>query len=232
MTFFERVRHRLRSLQAGLRQARRSLRLGLTMPPIAGADDGGGGSGEGGGGEGKGSGEAGGSGSGDGSGSGEGAGEGEGEKPPWGSDEEFDAKRAWQLIQDVREDSKKTKAERDELRGKVKKHEDASKSDQEKLEERTTTAEKNAAEAIKEAARLRVALRKGLTETQAKRLVGDDEEALEKDADELLESFRSENGDGDGKPRRPKERLRPGAQPSTEVDETDPAKLAGQVPRW
>lgn len=209
MTFLARMRYRLRGLWAGVL-------LGLTIKPIAGAEDdpppepkpdptpkpdp-----------EKKDPPEA---------------------KPPWGSDEEFDPAKAWKLIQDVRDDAKKAKAEREELRGKVKTHEDATKSDQQKLEERATRAESKAAAAETDAARLRVALRKGLTETQAKRLVGDNEEELEKDADELLESFRSENGGGDDKSRRPKERLRPGAAPSAETEETDPAKLAGQVPRW
>lgn len=40
-----------------------------------------------------------------------------------------------------------------------------------------------------ETLKLRVALRKGLTEHQAKRLVGKDEAELETDADELVESF-------------------------------------------
>jgi hypothetical protein len=212
MTLIERIRYRLRML-----------RLGLTLKPIAGAD-------------GEGGGEP--------SGGGEPAGKGgepepkggqepekKEEKPPWGSDDEFDPKRAWKLIQDVRSDAEKAKTERDKLREDQKSREDAEKSDQQKLEERATGAEKDAGEAKAEAARLKVALRKGLTETQAKRLVGQTEEDLEKDADELLESFKSESG-GEEPSRRPKERLRPGAAPSAEPEESDPAKLAGQVPRY
>jgi hypothetical protein len=78
---------------------------------------------------------------------------------------------------------------------------------------------------------LRVALNKGLTETQAKRLVGDSEEDLEKDADELLSSFRAEDDDPDERPRRPRERLRPGAAPAVEPENDDPASLAEAVPR-
>lgn len=151
------------------------------------------------------------------------------EKPPWGSDDEFDPQRAWKLIQDVRSDADKRKAEAEELRQKVKKHEDASKSDQEKLEERATTAEQRAVKAEKEAARFKVALKKGLTEVQARRLVGDSEEDLAKDADELLASFKgSENEESQ---RRPRENLRPGAAPSSEPEENDPKKLAESVPR-
>lgn len=155
------------------------------------------------------------------------------EKPPWGSDEEFDAEKAWRLIQNVRSDADKAKKERDEFRAKVDKHEDENKSESQRLEDRATKAERRADEAEQESARLRVALKKGLNLSQAKRLVGASEDELEQDADELLETFRSENGEqGDPPPRRPTEKLRPGAAPSSDGDgEDDPKKLAEQVPR-
>lgn len=111
----------------------------------------------------------------------------------------------------------------------LKEIEDSKKSEVERLQERIAELEP----ASKEAARLRVALRKGLTETQAKRLVGDTEEDLEQDADELLATFAppSEEHEGDTPTpaRRPQERLRPGATPSAEPHETDPMKLAEAV---
>jgi hypothetical protein len=96
--------------------------------------------------------------------------------------------------------------------------------------------------------RLRVAIRLGLNETQAKRLVGSNEEELEDDAKELLAAFRPAEKDGDkakdeepegeserpeNSRRRPQERLRPGAVPDadTEPEELDPRKLAARVPR-
>jgi hypothetical protein len=118
-----------------------------------------------------------------------------------------------------------------EMAAKLKKFEDADKTDGEKLHERLSTAEKDAASNRQDAARLRVALKKGLTETQAKRLVGESEEDLEADADALLDSFKSDDDEGEKPARRPKERLRPGAAPSSEPEETDPAKLAASVPR-
>jgi hypothetical protein len=151
-------------------------------------------------------------------------------KPPWTSDD-FDPERAAKLLENLRDDLDKIKGERDDLRTKVQEHEDATKSDTQKLEERATKAEARAAAAENSAARLRVALNKGLTETQAKRLVGDSEEDLEKDADELLSSFRAEDDDPDERPRRPRERLRPGAAPAVEPENDDPASLAEAVPR-
>lgn len=218
MTRFQRLRYRLHMLW-----------LGWSTPMIAGgAEDGGDGGGEGGDdGKGEGNDPAGKSGK-----EGEGEPAGAEKDPPWGKDEDFDPKRAWSLITGIRSDLDKVRTERDELSGKVKKHEDATKSDQEKLEEAKTTAEQRATKAETDAARLRVALKKGLSETQAKRLVGSDEEELEKDADELLESFKQEDEEGQESQRRPKERLRPGAAPAAKPDESDPAKLAEGVSRW
>ena len=154
-------------------------------------------------------------------------------KKPWGDDADFDPAKAWKLITNLRGDIEKAKKTGAELAAKVKEHEDASKSDADKLEERATLAEQKAAATEREAARLKIALKKGLTETQAKRLVGDNEDELEKDADDLLASFKDddEGDDGDGTRRTPKPRMRTGAAPSSEPDETDPEKLAEQVPR-
>src|SRR4051812_42199232 len=83
------------------------------------------------------------------------------QKPPWGKDDEFNPERAWKLIQDLRGDLDKVKSDRDELRDKVGKHEDASKSETQRLEERATNAEQRAAAAEADVARYRVALKKG-----------------------------------------------------------------------
>lgn len=157
------------------------------------------------------------------------------EKPPWGDDANFDPQRAWKLIQDVRSDLDKVKNERDTLRKEKADREEAEKTDEQKREDAKAAAEKTATEAQREAIRLRVALRKGLDETQSKRLVGETEEELEKDADDLVASFKNEdeggNEGGQEPRRRPQERVRPGAVPSSEPEETDPKKLADAVPR-
>lgn len=117
------------------------------------------------------------------------------------------------------------------LAQKAKELEDAGKSETEKLTERVTAAEKAAADSTDEVLRLRVALRKSLTLTQAKRLVGSTEEELEADAEELLASF---GGDGksERKPKisgKPKEHLRGGGDPDEEPDETDVRKLGARM---
>lgn len=118
----------------------------------------------------------------------------------------------------------KVKAQREELRGQVAQFEDAAKTDQEREAERLAELEKSSTAAAAENARLRVAMDKGLSVAQAKRLVGDDEEALSADADKLLEEF----GSPSEPPRRPRERLTPGASPSSD-DAVDPDELADKI---
>jgi hypothetical protein len=157
------------------------------------------------------------------------------------SPEEFDADKAKAKIKKANNEAanlRKRLKELEPLAKKAKELEDAQKSESEKLTEAKSTAEKQAAEAAQEAARLRVALKKGLTETQAKRLVGDSEEELETDADELLASFKPAEEEKEEKEspedtrRRPKEKLRPGAVKSADPEETDPRKLAEGLPSF
>ena len=64
------------------------------------------------------------------------------------------------------------------------------KTDGEKAEAARKTAEDRAVKAERDAMLLRVAMRKGLTDVQARRLVGQTEEELETDADDLLRTFK------------------------------------------
>jgi hypothetical protein len=109
----------------------------------------------------------------------------------------------------------------------------STKSDLEKANEKATAAEARAAEAEARAMRLEVATEKGLTPAQAKRLSGSTREDLEKDADELLETFGGNASGGTPPPARRPAELRGGNDPSTQAteEETDPAKLAASVPR-
>lgn len=112
---------------------------------------------------------------------------------------------------------------------KLKKIEDEGKSETERLTAAQQTAERERDEARNEALRMRVGVRKGLTETQAKRLVGANEDELEKDADELVATFapkKEENGERKQPP--PRERLRSGSQPAAEQAE-DPKKIAESI---
>lgn len=120
---------------------------------------------------------------------------------------------------------KRLKAAEDRLR----EIDDAGKSESEKNAERLAELEKQAADLP----RLRVALRKGLTEQQAARLVGTTEEELEADADAYLEELgvTSKTDKTDKVKTRPRTALKGGSKPDDEPDETDPRKLAAAVPK-
>jgi hypothetical protein len=143
---------------------------------------------------------------------------------------ESDKPRSDDDVEKLKAALKKANKEAEQHRLKLKELEDRDKTDAERLAETNRTLEERARRAEIDLCRYRVAMRKGLTETQARRLVGESEEDLEADADELLEAFNT------GRPAepaggRPKERLRSGAVPDAEPEETDPAKLAALVPR-
>jgi hypothetical protein len=131
------------------------------------------------------------------------------------------------------DDAKKHRLRNKELEplaARAKELEEAGKTEQQKLSEKLADAEKAGASTAGELLKLRVALRKGLTEKQAARLVGATEEELEADADELVATFGGNSTTPP--PGRPRERMRGGSDPGAEPDETDPRKLAALIPRY
>lgn len=154
-----------------------------------------------------------------------------------GDSQTFDAA----YVKKLREENARHRREKQELAGRLQSFEDANKSELERAQEAHKTAEQRAAAAESAALRLEVALEKapeGMSIQQvrklAKRLTGATHEELEADAEELFADFAPESDDGgQGPPRGPRERLRPGAAPSSDGDddETDPDKLADLVPR-
>lgn len=125
-------------------------------------------------------------------------------------------------------------ADYDELKAKADKfdeHEAANKSEVDKLREQVETLTKSQTAAEAKALRAEVAMAKGLTDAQAKRLSGSTREELEADADELVEMFK---GQGNNPPpsNRPKPNLAGGSDPTEVPEETDPKKLAESVPPY
>lgn len=164
--------------------------------------------------------------------------------PESNTDWEAESKRLKALLNKETDYRKRNDAkvrELEPLAKRAKELEDAGKSDMERLTSELQGHTVRADKAEQELMRLRVAVRKGLTEVQARRLVGSSEEELEADADDLMASFRPATPEPEPEPeprsdnsrRRPQERLRPGAVPDadTEPEETDPRKLAAMVPR-
>lgn len=166
---------------------------------------------------------------------------------PAGGDQDGEIRKLREQLRRETEYRKRNDArvkELEPLAAKARELEDASKTDLERLTGELDSHRGRADKAEGELLRLRVALRKGLTETQAKRLIGSSEDELEADADDLLASFspkKDPEPDPEPEPEpsrtnrrdRPQERLRPGAVPDadTEPEETDPRKLAAMIPR-
>lgn len=136
----------------------------------------------------------------------------------------------------MRASLRKANKEAADARAAVKKFEDAGKSEIERL-----TGERDEHKAAASAAELRamkaeVALDKGLSRTQAKRLVGSTIDELEADADELIKDLGAGKPDADTTRRppgqAPRERLRSGGGAEREEpEEMDPRKLAERIRR-
>lgn len=123
----------------------------------------------------------------------------------------------------------KANEEAKQARLKVKEYEDRDKTDAERTSEKLQTLEKDLTTAQADAVRFEIALEKGLTKSQAKRLVGSTREELEADADELMKDLGlDDEGEKPSSPRRPKERLKPGASNQDEPEKS-PQELADAV---
>lgn len=151
------------------------------------------------------------------------------------ADDGFDEDRARKAIAKKNSENaslRKRLKELEPLAAKAKELEDAGKTEAQRLTEDRDGHRTRADKAEAEAARLRVALKKGLTATQAKRLVGSTEDELEADADELLASFSPQDGPKPKPPAgKPRPNLRGGGNPDDPPEETDPAKLADAIGR-
>ena len=119
----------------------------------------------------------------------------------------------------------------------LKKYEDANKSESERLQEAVATHQTRAerAEAAlkrREIAESRAPEHATVAQIKAvsKRLAGESEDDLEADADELF-ALLAPAPSALKTPSRPRERLRGGGEPDEATEETDPRKLAAQIPR-
>lgn len=128
---------------------------------------------------------------------------------------------------------RKANKEAEQFRLKLKEFEDRDKTESEKLADTNRTLEERARKAEIDLCRYRVAMRKGLTETQARRLVGESEEDFESDADELVAAFKGDEPEAPPPATggRPKEKLKPGAVADAEPD-PDPAEAVAAIPRY
>jgi hypothetical protein len=108
------------------------------------------------------------------------------ETTPTGTDQEVDFKaeaEKWKALSRQNEATAKANAEKAKQFDAL---EEANKTEQQRLNDRVAAAEAALAQKVLEADRASVALEKGLTASQAKRLVGSDRDELAADAEQLL----------------------------------------------
>lgn len=122
----------------------------------------------------------------------------------------------------------------DDLKAKADKydeHEAANKSETDKLREQVETLTKAQTDAESKALRAEIAMAKGLSAAQAKRMVGATREELEADADEILEAFPAQHGSTPPPSDTPKPDLSGGSDPTDGADDVDIRKVVESIPR-
>lgn len=114
-----------------------------------------------------------------------------------------------------------------DLAARLKELEDKDKSETDRLREENVGLKQQVSDAEAKATRFEVAAEKGV---KPRWLTGTTREELEAAADEYLTDHPSATGAGPA-PSKPTEALSGGGDPTEEPDETDPRKLAEQIPR-
>lgn len=112
----------------------------------------------------------------------------------------------------------------------MKAFEDKDKTETERLRDELEQLRAASSEATVKALRAEVAMSKGLTPAQAKRLVGATLEELEADADEILEAFPTKPPSSPPPTRDPAPDLRGGHDP-TDSTPVDMRKIVDSIPR-
>lgn len=171
--------------------------------------------------------------------------------PPWGDDDEkLDVEKVKKLVFDLKVDKETLQernsaltTERDDFKTKLTEKEREGESEQDKLKRELEEAKQKLAAVPStdvERLKLEVALDKGMTLVQAKRLVGTTKEELEADAEELVKSFggngKGDNNDddGDGKDvrRRPRSVSNAGDPDPDAGTPLDVGKALESIPRY
>lgn len=152
----------------------------------------------------------------------------EGRKAPWDA-ENFDSDRAAALLRNLDADLKKAQAERDEFKQKHDDAENAKLSDLQRAEKERDDNAKLASDLSLENARLKALIKHGLDEEDLEFIGGQTPDEIATRAAKY--AARHVQKDAAPPSKRPTTRLRGGSDPNEEPDETDPRKLAEQIPR-
>lgn len=118
-----------------------------------------------------------------------------------------------------------------DVQAQLKELSDKDKSEVEKLRDEVAALSKERDEHANKVLRAEVAMAKGLTAAQAKRLVGATKEDLEADADEILEAFPTKASVTPPPSKKPSPDLKGGTDPTDDDEPIDPKKLAEFIPR-
>jgi hypothetical protein len=148
--------------------------------------------------------------------------------PPWGSDEEFNPEKAWQLVQNLRADKDKLTTKVTDYERSVQEAEDAKKDDLTKALDKVTAAEKRAAEAERQlivAKALRDHPELSEIEDVEDFLTGETAEEIEAKAVRLAAGRKPAEPKQDPS-RRPRSALVPGHSTSEADPEFDPDAIA------
>jgi hypothetical protein len=171
-------------------------------------------------------------------------------KAPWEkAGEEIDAEKAKKFLYSLLQQNQTLEGkvstvtgERDELQNKVDEAAREGESETQRLQRELQTANDKLAKASVESVetiKLRVALEKGLTPFQAKRLVGTTEDEISADADEIKASWggsgnageKDDDEDNSKPPSRQPRRLNNAGDPDPTGDDIDVDKALDSIPR-
>lgn len=152
--------------------------------------------------------------------------------PPEPSTELGDAGK--KALDDERKARREAERKLKEAADQLKELQDKDKTEIDKLRDENADLKNKLSASDAKSLRADVAMSKGLTAAQAKRLVGTTQEELEADADEILTAFPSQSGGGATPPpsKKPAPDLKGGSEPNDDSVEMNPAKLAESVPRY
>lgn len=157
-----------------------------------------------------------------------------GETPPWEREgQTFDPARAWQLVQSLRGERDTIRTERDTYKGKVTDAERAAMTDLQRAQTEAQEAAQRADSNAGDLARLRAAVKYGLTEEDLGFLAGVKPDEVDGRAAALAKRLGiAAPGGGQAPPsNRPTENLRGGGDPTSQTETVDVAAVIAGLPR-
>lgn len=152
-------------------------------------------------------------------------------KPPWGSAEEFDPERAWNLIQNLRVERDEEKTKRTDVSARLKAFEDEKLTAEQKTARDLEESKGQLSEILAENALLKAGVEHGLSSDDLALLAGLPADSIPERAAALAARLADVGGDAGGKSDfsdRPKPNLRGGSNPG-ETPEKTPEQIVAEL---